>query len=129
MTRLEYTEQVALLRFECGGRLFAVDIRSVQDVVERPYIALFPETRPPLIGIANIRGRIISVRACTGMAPASAPRLLVLEFEPGRPFGVLVDKVQKLNLDARDLEGVEHIPLQGDPVRYVRSEQALSEGA
>jgi chemotaxis signal transduction protein len=121
-------QAVALVRFEAGGRAFAVDIQCVQDVLERPYIAAFPDSKPGMLGIANIRGRIVPVKDCGPMArmtPDPAAKLLVVELKPGRAFGVPVSRVQKVMAVVGDQTRSREIALDGAPVRYVCDEEDL----
>lgn len=61
-TRLAGHNRLALLLFRLGGRqLFGVNVFKVLEVLRRPPLHVLPNTRPPLLGIADVRSRSVPV--------------------------------------------------------------------
>jgi purine-binding chemotaxis protein CheW len=82
--------------FAVGGEGFAADIRSIREVVRTPEITRFPCPNENVIGVANVRGRILPVAdagRCLDLGVvADGSRMLVVERQ-GEVFGLLVDSV------------------------------------
>ncbi|MBM4280537.1 MAG: chemotaxis protein CheW [Deltaproteobacteria bacterium] len=97
------------LVFRAGGERVAIKSGDVQKVTPRPHVSRLPRLPPHLLGIAQHRGRVITVvdvvRVLFPDAPAhdaGAPvrargdeRLLILE-RPARHVGLLVDAVDEI---------------------------------
>lgn len=118
----------ALLRFETGGRLMAVALEHVREVVDVPPMAPYPEAQPGHLGIVNIRGQIIPVVATPGpaLSDAAGLRLLVLEFRLGHRFAIRASKVQKVVHRGGDAPAGQTITLDGRPCRVATGEDFLA---
>jgi purine-binding chemotaxis protein CheW len=71
--------------FSIGGRQFAVPIHDIRDVLPPQPITQIHPAPPDIVGLLNLRGRIITVidlRARFGLAPLA---------EDGRAYGVVVE--------------------------------------
>lgn len=82
--------------FEANGNFLALDSSRVEEIVRVPAITPVRGSPPYILGIANLRGRIITVldiAALLGFGPASigdGARILVAE-SGGEPVGILVE--------------------------------------
>lgn len=109
-TRLAGHNRLALLLFRLGGRqLFGVNVFKVLEVLRRPPLHVLPNTRPPLLGIADVRNRSVPVldlgRAI--MHPESSDQacnhLIVTEFNRTIQ-GFLVSSVERIvNIAVEDV--------------------------
>lgn len=74
--------------FRLGGEAFAVDVRYAREVVTLEEITSVPRSPSYVIGVANVRGRVVpilEVRPLLGLPPREAEpgtRFLVLEAAP-----------------------------------------------
>jgi chemotaxis signal transduction protein len=98
------------LVFRSGGERVAIKSGDVQKVTTRPHVSRLPRLPPPVLGIAQHRGRVVTVvDAGRALFPgfvgpgADGPRggaahderLLILE-RPARHIGLLVDGVDEI---------------------------------
>jgi purine-binding chemotaxis protein CheW len=99
-----------LVCFRIGRETFGVDIFAVREIVKAQEITAVPGTADYVLGIINLRGKIISVvdlaqRLGLGMATVDrASRILVVDLD-GFTVGFLVDaatEVMKLAADSID---------------------------
>jgi purine-binding chemotaxis protein CheW len=87
-----------LASFYLGDALFAIDARQVQEVVKMGEITRVHHAPTDLVGIRNLRGRIVTVidlriRLALGrVKTTSESRVLIVETQ-GEPVGLLVDRV------------------------------------
>lgn len=85
-----------LVCFRIGRETFGVDIFAVREIVKAQEITAVPGTNDYVLGIINLRGKIISVMdlaARLGLGAASvdrASRILVVDLD-GMTVGFLVD--------------------------------------
>ena len=100
--------------FEVAGELFAVPMAPVQEIIRVPELARMPLASPALLGLANLRGRvlpIVSLRHIFGMpevAHTDATRALVIDL--GTPMGFVVDRVANvIAVDEKQLEPVSSV--------------------
>ncbi|HPE68129.1 MAG TPA: chemotaxis protein CheW [Thermotogota bacterium] len=76
---------VEILSFQIGKQEFAIDVDSVELVIERTEITPVPNSRMFIEGVMNLRGRIVPVVDLT--------RLISIEVEPDNTFeNVLIVK-------------------------------------
>jgi|GEM_PF-5103352 len=95
---LDAPDRPTHLRFAAGGRAFDLPIDEAGEVVVPPtLVARVPRTRAPILGAANVRGRVIVLVDLAGLAglAASAPdpasrRAVLLE---GTALALMVDEV------------------------------------
>jgi len=83
--------------FSVAGEMFAVPMAPVQEIIRVPAVAQLPLAPPSLLGLANLRGRvlpIINLRRLFGCAEREhddTTRALVIHI--GQPLGFVVDRV------------------------------------
>ncbi|WP_028006970.1 chemotaxis protein [Solimonas flava] len=85
-TQLAGHNRLALLLFRLGPRqIFGINVFKVQEVVRTPPLTRMPGAHPHILGVADLRGRIVPVidlRAAIGAEgeSAAAGHLIVAEF-------------------------------------------------
>lgn len=83
------------LAFRMGDQDFAVDIRQVREVIAAPDVTALPNARPPVAGVFNLRGHIVT--AVDGWTALGVPRAdgraarAVVGESNGRLVGLLVE--------------------------------------
>jgi purine-binding chemotaxis protein CheW len=113
------TEEAGLLvtEFRMGESSFGVDARVVLEVVKMGEITRVHGAPSAVIGIRNLRGRIVTLVDLAehigvgSVAPGPENRVLILE-DRGEPYGFLVDSVS--GAIALDREGLEAPPASLD---------------
>lgn len=107
---------VDLLLFRIGHERFAADLAAVEEAVERGEIHGVPEAPPNLIGVVDLRGRLMHVyspEAALGVRlDEGASALLVVRSE-GRRLAVAVDDVD--DVMALELDELRDVPTGTDP--------------
>lgn len=95
--------------FELAGEKFAVPMAPVQEIIRLPDVARLPLAPPALLGLANLRGRVLpllSLRRLVGLPDLpqnDASRALVIHC--GQALGFLVDRVcSVLHVEAGELQ-------------------------
>lgn len=115
------TDSAHLVCFRIGEEIYGVDIFAVREIVKAQRITPVPGTTSYVLGIINLRGRIVSVVDLShrlGLGPARidrASRILVVDLD-GFTVGFLVDaatEVMKLGASAiepapEELKGTIH---------------------
>lgn len=108
------TDGLHVLEFDLGVDRYAVDISSVDEIVDREELTSIPNTPPHVEGVMDLRGetttivnprRIFDVEAGDG---ATGQRIVVFEDiadEEDRTIGWLVDEVYQVN--RVDLENLD----------------------
>lgn len=87
-TQLAGHNRLALLLFRLGGRqLFGINVFKVQEVVRCPKLTPLPGAHPLVLGVADLRGRIVpvidlgaAIGRPDGVDEASPGHLIVAEF-------------------------------------------------
>ncbi len=110
--------------FRLNGTLFALDIQSVQEIVKQSDIVSVPGAPPFILGIVNLRGRIMAVvdtKQLLGIGETPADKVLVMVVQIGEHLVGFteVEQVTRITTDmiepvsdlvspeeARRLEGV-----------------------
>ncbi|WP_051749024.1 chemotaxis protein CheW [Nevskia soli] len=87
--------------FRVGSQNYALDILRVQEVLAAAEIEPVPGTPPAILGVTNLRGRIVTVvdlRRCLGLgaAMADAPCSVIVAEIEGEPVGLRVDGVAEI---------------------------------
>lgn len=88
--------------FRVENQHYALDILRVQEVLASAEIEPVPGTPPAVMGVINLRGRIVTVvdlRRCLGFAAASAEGpccVIVAELED-EPVGLRVDGIAEIH--------------------------------
>lgn len=114
-----------LLNFTLGNEFYGVDVENIREVVRSGKITPVPNAHYNVLGIMNLRGRIIPVLSLrrffnmedTGTTKKS--KILVIENEGGNQIGVLVDDVNEVfTYYVEDLEPITSVKFSG--TRYAR---------
>lgn len=87
--------------FRVENQSYALDILRVQEVLAAAEIEPVPGTPPAVLGVINLRGRIVTVidlRRCLGFggAAADAPCCVIVAEIDGEPVGLRVDGVAEI---------------------------------
>jgi purine-binding chemotaxis protein CheW len=87
--------------FRVCGQHYALDILRVQEVLASAEIEPVPGTPPAVMGVINLRGRIVTVvdlRRCLGFAPAAAegPCSVIVAELDGEPVGLRIDGIAEI---------------------------------
>ena len=100
------THEGRYLIFLLGAEDFGVDILHVKEVVAPPEITRLPFSAPHLLGVINLRGRILSIfdlRKAYGLTPNTKQEGVVVIFDTdGYCFGALVDHIQSVTIFRND---------------------------
>jgi purine-binding chemotaxis protein CheW len=107
MEKAERTQERHIVVFRLNGTLFALDIRSVQEIVQQSDIVLVPGAPPFIMGIVNLRGRIMAVvdsKRLLGIGTHDATdKVLVMVAQIGEHLvGFTVDEVVQVARIADD---------------------------
>lgn len=101
-TKLAGHNRLELLLFRLGGRQrFGINVFKVQEVIQCPPLTEMPQSHPVVLGIANMRGKTISIMDLSraiGAAPIENPRekfVIVTEYNR-KVQGFLVDSVDRI---------------------------------
>jgi purine-binding chemotaxis protein CheW len=96
--------------FHLDGETYGVDVLQVQEVLRVGDIVPIPGTRDDVLGVINLRGRVVTVidaRRSFGLPshqPDSQARILIVETQ-GQVVGLLVDSVSEvIGLAADEVE-------------------------
>lgn len=110
--QVEHREQY--LAFTVGGETFAMDIRSIREVIQFGGITEVPLMPPFIRGVINLRGSVVPViDLCVrfGRAPGAVAQrtcIVILELTQGDgavELGVMVDNVSEvLSIAASEIE-------------------------
>ncbi len=97
--------------FRLNETLFAMDIQSVQEIVQQRDIVSVPGSPPFILGIVNLRGRIMAVvdsKRLLGIGETKGEQVLVMVAQVGEHLvGFTVDEVlQVTRIAANDVEPV-----------------------
>lgn len=120
---------VEMLMFRVGDERFAVDLLSVEEVIDLPVIHHVPEMPPAMLGVVAVRGMLTPVYSPQfALGLALAQRAAVLIFLRGAArVGVLIDDVDDaIPMDLREMR-TSHASPEGDNVvlGVVRHEEML----
>ena len=93
-------EQVRLLLFRSGGERFALDVAYVREILPLCEVTPVPFVPDSVAGIVNHRGAIYTLFRFARLAGlgADAPSRIVLLRLPEMAVGVLVDRVEGIEL-------------------------------
>jgi len=119
--------QVNLACFETEGRLYALDVSQVREIVRSQEVTPLPMAPRLIEGVIDLRGAVIPVldlaRVLGGTPPEETPqsRIVVLDCD-GLVLGLVVaSATDVLSVDASRLEDVPELASQAgyDAVRHV----------
>jgi purine-binding chemotaxis protein CheW len=118
-------DTVMLVVFAAGNSLMAFDARSVGEVLRLPPIRKAHGAASYVMGVANLRGRIITVldlEKKLGL-PASEvmePRLLVIEDQGGEAIGVYVPELKDvIQAETTELQSITTDIRGADPELFI----------
>ena len=100
-----------LLTFGCNDQIYAFDIISVTDIIELPRITKLPMVAEHILGIMNLRGKVVPVMDFAGRMGFPPPEydehscIIVVDCE-GALLGIKVPRV----IDAEAYESDEISP-------------------
>jgi purine-binding chemotaxis protein CheW len=86
--------------FELNGQGFGVKIEQVREVLSNANIEPVPGSPPLVLGVINLRGRIVTVldlHLCLGLVRASEAetRMIIVDLD-GEPIALRVDRISDL---------------------------------
>jgi len=90
------------LSFVSAGESYAVELRSVQEIVVPPPITFVPRAKKVVLGVCSVRGQLVTVldlRACLGAPPIEISRkrrILLGRTADEELMGLLVDEVKQV---------------------------------
>jgi len=90
------------LSFASAGESYAVELRSVQEIVVPPPITFVPRAKKVVLGVCSVRGQLVTVldcRACLGFPSAEVNRkrrILLGRTAGDELMGLLVDEVRQV---------------------------------
>jgi len=97
---LRAQDEEEVLLFEASGDRLALLATEVTEIIRPPAMTRVPHSPPHLLGVANLRGKVIPILSLGGMlggnAVASSPSTRVIVINGQRPLGILVDRVMTL---------------------------------
>jgi twitching motility protein PilI len=109
------------LAFESGARRYLVKLDDSGEVLPLPEITRVPLTRPWFLGIASVRGNLVSVvdwAAFGGQPPSSRTaesRLVLLAERFGARCGLVVAKM----LGLKSVQGMQRIEASGEEQPWI----------
>ena len=108
---IEEGASIRVLMFQLGAESYAVENRHVGEVAPLPRVTFLPCVPPFVLGIINLRGRIVSLldlRVILGHPESRQDRRasVILLHSPDNEFGVLVDEILGIaEMPASSLQG------------------------
>lgn len=100
-----------VITFKIGGVPFALDINSVESVVELESITKIPDAPYEIEGVMNLRGEILPIidgrkKFGEGMGNGEGEKVIVVNFENTK-YGLIVDTVDEvMNVSEEEVEEV-----------------------
>jgi len=100
--------------FVVEGETYAFPMERVEEIIRMPQVVTVPLGPPSLVGLANLRGRVlpvVSLRACCGLPAVlddEATRVIVVD--GGAALGFVVDRVASVtSVEAARIEAADRI--------------------
>ncbi|MDB5535468.1 MAG: chemotaxis protein [Devosia sp.] len=93
-----------------GGQSYGLAADAVLEVIRCPKVTRVPHGPPALVGVCNLRGKVlpvVSLARLMGTSAGSEDRVVVLEYNGS--VGLLVDAVLKLDVDEKRSVAVQHL--------------------
>lgn len=101
---------VGLLLFRIGGETFAAELAAVEEAVEVPALHGLPEMRNGMLGMFDLRGRMLPVFSATdalGVALSGHSAATLVMRANGKRVGIAVEDVEDVvDADCSDLRNV-----------------------
>lgn len=120
----------AFIQFSIRGSHYALDINTVNEIVEIPTITPYPEVISGHLGVVNLSGQVLPVLDFSGECSLGIQAqslehghlLLVASFSKDRPFGLLIQHPRRVEVPSNQLQSktinIHHLPVrilsQGD---------------
>lgn len=105
------SETSEFLAFVCANELYAVDLRSVHEIVIPPPITPVPRSPAPIVGVCSVRGQLVtvvdlrSVLRLESAAKTRKERILLARMDDEELVGLAVDEVRHVvRLQASQIE-------------------------
>ena len=108
-----------LLTFGCGDEIYAFDITSVTDIIEVPEITRLPMVAEHILGIMNLRGKVVPVMDFAGRMGFPPPEydghscIIVVDCE-GALLGIKVPRV--IDAEAYEPDEVSPSPVENSVI-------------
>lgn len=108
-----------LLTFGCGDQIYAFDIISVTDIIELPEITRLPMVAEHILGIMNLRGKVVPVMDFAARMGFPEPEynehscIIVVDCE-GTLLGVKVERV--IDAEAYDSDDISSSPIENSVI-------------
>jgi len=118
-------DSVMLVVFAAGNSLMAFDARSVGEVIRVPVITKAYGAAPYVLGVVNLRGRIITVidleeKLSLPRTRGGDPRLLVIEDQGGEAIGVYVPALRDvIQAEATEIQTIRADIRGADPELFI----------
>ncbi|MBR6101653.1 MAG: chemotaxis protein CheW [Ruminococcus sp.] len=109
-----------LLTFDCGGQVYAFDLTDVTDIIEVPEITVLPMVADYILGIMNLRGKVVPVMEFAGRMGFPQPEydehscIIVVDCE-GALLGIKVPRV--IDAEAYEKDQLSPSPVDNSCVR------------
>lgn len=123
----EDIDLLELVGFKLGEEEFGIDIINVNEIIKMQKITSIPNAPSDILGIVNIRGKIIAVvdtRLKLGIYPKefdNETRIIILEFNK-KPIGFIVDEVTEvLRISKKTLNDVPDMVSTKMNTDYIKS--------
>ena len=113
------------ITFSCAGQTFGIDIMSMREIRNWSPVTPLPAQKPDVLGIIEIRGRVIPVHDLALRIGCSAERrtgqegqVILVLYINGRDMGLLVDSVSDIiEINAEDMLPVPQI--EGSAAKFL----------
>lgn len=109
-----------MLTFSCNGVMYGFDIKAVTDIIEIPELTKLPMVADYVLGVMNLRGKVVPVIDFAGRMGFEAPEyddhscIVVIDCD-GAALGVKVPRV--VDAETYDPDAVSLSPVAGSCVR------------
>lgn len=118
-----------LLVFRVAGQEFGAELTDVREVIVTPAITSLPRAKPPVVGVFNLRGSIVTAldgAALLGLADAGEPSRIVVAEVDGHRVGVLVeDASEVLTVDDDEVRPPPEVGVRVGRGVVLREERAI----
>ena len=121
---VQQSTQQQYIEMGIGDEIYGVSIHDVHEIIKMPDITPLPNSKPYLLGVINLRGKIVPViclRKRFGLQVAEYSKLtrIVVVNHNEENVGIVVDFVNQVTTFAE---------IQPPPERLVKAEQAFFAG-
>ena len=123
-----------MLLFDAGGKVFCLDINSVECVMEAEDVFFMPGIRPPVMGVVTYRGEpvtVVNIKGSSGDAgPLERPYTIIIAGDGKRTIGLCaggkkpsVARANEIKISAaeesRAGRGIENTEVNGAPAEIL----------